>query len=116
MSRITAQSVDPLLGPVRWNDVLDRSLGGLPRTSVSIAVPANMPAVEADPGLLERVIANIVENALKYATDSGVTITGSSDGMGAALAGRPSGSSESSTTGPVCRPGRWWSCSVPSSA
>ncbi|CAM3040507.1 Sensor protein KdpD [Arthrobacter ulcerisalmonis] len=91
MSRITAQSVDPLLGPVRWNDVLDRSLGGLPRTSVSIAVPANMPAVEADPGLLERVIANIVENALKYATDSGVTITGSSDGMGAALAGRPSG-------------------------
>jgi len=35
-----------------------------------------MPAVEADPGLLERAIANIVENALKYAPGAGITISG----------------------------------------
>lgn len=51
-----------------------------------------MPAVEADAGLLERVVANIVENAVKYAPGTGITITGSTDGLGAStLDGYPSG-------------------------
>ncbi|MCU1433672.1 MAG: hypothetical protein JWR71_397 [Pseudarthrobacter sp.] len=92
MSRITADSVRPLLGPVRWGDVVDPALRGLPDGSVRLDLPANMPAVEADPVLLERVIANIVENAVKYAPGTGITITGASDGVGAAtLDGYPSG-------------------------
>ncbi|MFY9635181.1 MAG: DUF4118 domain-containing protein [Cellulosimicrobium cellulans] len=92
MSRITADSVRPLLGPVRWGDVVDPALRGLPVGSVRLDLPANMPAVEADPVLLERVIANIVENAVKYAPGTGITITGASDGVGAAtLDGYPSG-------------------------
>lgn len=92
MSRITADSVRPQLGPVRWSDVVAPALRGLPEGAVRVALPANMPTVEADPVLLERVIANIVENAVKYAPGSGITITGASDGMGAAtLDGYPSG-------------------------
>lgn len=92
MSRITADSVRPLLGPVRWNDVIAPALRGLPDGTVRVELPANMPTVEADPVLLDRVIANIVENAVKYAPGSGITITGASDGMGAAtLDGYPSG-------------------------
>ena len=92
MSRITADSVRPLLGPVRWSEVVAPALRGLPDGTVRVELPANMPTVEADPVLLERVIANIVENAVKYAPGSGITITGASDGMGAAtLDGYPSG-------------------------
>jgi two-component system sensor histidine kinase KdpD len=92
MSRITADSVRPQLGPVRWSDAFAPALRGLPDGAVRIDLPANMPTVEADPVLLERVIANIIENAVKYAPGSGITITGASDGMGAAtLDGYPSG-------------------------
>ncbi|ALV43548.1 hypothetical protein AU252_22180 [Pseudarthrobacter sulfonivorans] len=92
MSRITADSVRPLLGPVRWSEVVAPALRGLPDGTVRVELPANMPTVEADPVLLDRVIANIVENAVKYAPGSGITITGASDGMGAAtLDGYPSG-------------------------
>lgn len=100
MSRITAQSVEPLLGPVRWHDVLDRALRGVPATAVAVVLAPNMPAVDADPGLLERVIANIVENALKYAPGTQVAITGTTDGMGAALAGHPSGELRIADHGP----------------
>ncbi len=92
MSRITADSVRPLLGPVRWSEVVAPALRGLPDGAVRVDLPANMPTVEADAVLLERVIANIVENAVKYAPGAGITITGASDGMGAAtLEGYPSG-------------------------
>jgi two-component system sensor histidine kinase KdpD len=76
MSRITAQSVEPLLEPVRWRVAVDHALRTCPAGAVTVALPANMPAVEADPGLLERAIANIVENALKYAPGAGITISG----------------------------------------
>lgn len=92
MSRITADSVRPMLGPVRWGDAVAPAVRGLADGSVRLDLPANMPAVEADPVLLERVIANIVENAVKYALGTGITITGASDGVGTAtLDGYPSG-------------------------
>jgi two-component system sensor histidine kinase KdpD len=51
-----------------------------------------MPAIDADLGMLERVIANVVENALKYAPDSDVVIIGPSGGPAApAVDGRPCG-------------------------
>lgn len=92
MSRITAQSVAPLLGPVLWRDAVDRALRAFPPDTVVVALPGNMPAVEADPGLLERVIANIVENALKYAPGTRITVSAGQDGLtGATLDGHPSG-------------------------
>ncbi|WP_082579406.1 DUF4118 domain-containing protein [Arthrobacter sp. Soil736] len=92
MSRITADSVRPLLRPVRWFEVLPPALRGLPAGTVRVDLPPNMPAVDADPGLLERVIANIVENAVKYAPGSDITVAGAAGGLSTAtLDGHPSG-------------------------
>ena len=55
-------------------------------------LPANMPEVDADAGMLERVIANIVENAVKYAPESDVVLVGAAGGLShATLHGRPAG-------------------------
>jgi two-component system sensor histidine kinase KdpD len=42
---------------------LDHTAGG---ARVELDVPETLPSVLADPGLLERVIANLIENALRY--------------------------------------------------
>ena len=65
MSRITADTVRPFLQPVHWREVLPRALpeGG----RVVDVIPPQSPPVEADPVLLERVVANLFENALRYA-------------------------------------------------
>ncbi|HEX2247376.1 MAG TPA: ATP-binding protein, partial [Arthrobacter sp.] len=90
MSRITGDSMAPLIHPVHWQDAVADALRGLPAEHVLVDLPDNMPPVDADQGMLERVIANIVENALKYARGSDVRITGSVGGMGSATVdGRP---------------------------
>ena len=38
----------------------------MPRPTVRIEVPDGMPMVLADPGLLERVLANLFANALQH--------------------------------------------------
>jgi two-component system sensor histidine kinase KdpD len=88
MSRITADSVNPLLGGLGWADVLPEALRGLPAGRIRVELPPNLPRVEADAGMLERVVANLVENALKYAPDADVVLTARA-GEGIALAGRP---------------------------
>ncbi|MBP1135261.1 two-component system sensor histidine kinase KdpD [Arthrobacter sp. PvP023] len=88
MSRITADSVNPLLRGLGWADVLPDALKGLPAARIRVELPPNLPRVEADAGMLERVVANLVENALKYAPDADVVLTARA-GEGIALAGRP---------------------------
>lgn len=90
MSRLSAQMVSPVVGPVTWQEVLPAALHGVPTERIRRELPPNMPAIEADPGLLERVIANIVENAVKYAPDSEIVVVGSTGGSGSATVnGRP---------------------------
>jgi len=84
MSRLSADMVSPMLGPVSWNDVLPGALHGVPAARIRRELPANMPPVEADAGMLERVIANVVENAVKYAPDSDIFLVGSVGGTGSA--------------------------------
>lgn len=92
MSRITSDSIKPLLRPVRWYDVVPGGLHGISPGRVRVELPANMPEVEADQGMLERVIANIVENAVKYAPESDIVLAGSAGGLGpATVSGRPAG-------------------------
>lgn len=87
MSRITADSVAPLIRPVYWVDVVGEALRGMDFERLRVLLPDNMPPVDADPGMLERVIANLVENALKYAPDSDVVIAGAVGGAGSARIG-----------------------------
>ena len=92
MSRLTSDSIKPLLRPVRWYEVISGGLHGISPGRVRVELPANMPEVEADEGMLERVIANIVENAVKYAPASDIVLAGSAGGLGpATVSGRPAG-------------------------
>jgi two-component system sensor histidine kinase KdpD len=90
MSRITADAVNPLLTGIVWADVLPQALRGVPRERLRNELPANLPPVQADSGMLERVVANIVENAVKYAPDSDVVLTARA-GAGITLGDRPAG-------------------------
>jgi len=87
MSRITADSVAPFIAPVYWADAVSEALRGTGSERVRLLLPDNMPPVDADPGMLERVVANLVENALKYAPDSDVVIAGAVGGSGSAQIG-----------------------------
>lgn len=92
MSRITSDAAKPLLKPVRWYEVIPAALHGIPAGSVRVELPPNMPEIDADPGMLERVIANIVENAVKYAPGSDIVLVGTAGGLSTeTLAGHPAG-------------------------
>lgn len=90
MSRITGESITPLLRPVTWLEVLPEALSGLPPSRVRVELPPNLPPVQADLGMLERVIANVVENAAKYAPESDIVVVASAGGAGGStVAGAP---------------------------
>jgi two-component system sensor histidine kinase KdpD len=92
MSRISSGSAAPLSAPVTWRDAIEDALRGLPAEGIRVELAPNMPLIEADIGMLERVIANIVENALKYAPGSDVVLVGSSSAAGVSMvSGRPCG-------------------------
>ena len=118
MSRITADSVSPLIRPVYWADAVGEALRGTDSERLRVLLPDNMPAVDADPGMLERVIANLVENALKYAPDSDVVIAGAVGGAGSARIGDVPASelTRGGSRRAASRPRRSWRCSGPSSA
>ena len=48
--------------------------------TLEVVFPESFPKVTADPGRLEQVLMNLVENAIKYATPGRVTVTGNEDG------------------------------------
>ncbi|MFJ4168046.1 ATP-binding protein [Paenarthrobacter sp. NPDC089714] len=75
MSRITADAVNPLLAGIAWAEVLPDALRGVPADRLRNELQPNLPPVQADAGMLERVVANIAENAVKYAAGSDVVLT-----------------------------------------
>ncbi|MEV6206092.1 sensor histidine kinase KdpD [Kitasatospora sp. NPDC051914] len=66
MSRLQTGSVTPLQRDVDLDEVVPLALAGVPAEAVRLDVPEDLPLVRADSGLLERVVANLVENAVKY--------------------------------------------------
>ena len=48
--------------------------------SVEVDLPPDLPAVQADPALLERVVANLLENAARHAAGSPLRIAASTHG------------------------------------
>ncbi|WP_446040930.1 ATP-binding protein [Streptomyces sp. SID1121] len=69
MSRLQTGTVTPLIREIDLDEVVPMALGGFPDGSVVLDVPEDLPMVAVDPGLLERAVANIVENAVKYSPD-----------------------------------------------
>jgi two-component system sensor histidine kinase KdpD len=69
MSRLQAGvlSVQPV--PVALDEVVARALLSGPTGSVRVAVRDDLPLVQADSGLLERIVANLIANATRVSAD-----------------------------------------------
>ncbi|MFG2113560.1 DUF4118 domain-containing protein [Streptomyces sp. NPDC048718] len=69
MSRLQTGTVTPLIRPTDLDEVVPMALLGVPDGSVELDIPETLPMVAVDRGLLERSVANIVENAVKYSPE-----------------------------------------------
>ncbi|GAA3584476.1 DUF4118 domain-containing protein [Amycolatopsis ultiminotia] len=66
-SRLATGAVTPHLRPVGYDEVLSHALSTVDNSAeVRIEVDPRLPPVLADPGLLERVIANVLDNAVRH--------------------------------------------------
>ncbi len=81
-SRLAAGVVRPELQPVYLEEAVPRALLGISRGSTGLRAGLDRVKVEvgdtvvmADSGLLERVLANVIDNALRYAPDGPVRVT-----------------------------------------
>ncbi|MET8514800.1 sensor histidine kinase KdpD [Streptomyces sp. NPDC005077] len=66
MSRLQTGTVTPLIREVDLDEVVPMALVGVPEGSAVLDIPEDLPMVAVDKGLLERAVANVVENAVKY--------------------------------------------------
>ncbi len=87
-SRLAAGVVSPELRRVYLEETVQRALVGISKNSTGfrsvaldrVKVDVGDAVVMADSGLLERVLANLIDNALRYAPDSPVRVTASAVG------------------------------------
>jgi two-component system, OmpR family, sensor histidine kinase KdpD len=68
MSRLQAGVISPTFRAVGLDEVVPAAMAGLADRArrVEIDIPEALPALRADPALLERAIANLVDNAVKW--------------------------------------------------
>lgn len=68
MSRIQVGALQPALSATPLEEVVPAAVMGLgtARSVVDVDVPETLPAVLADPALLERALANVIENAVHF--------------------------------------------------
>lgn len=74
MSRLEAGVTRPTLQATGLEEVVAPAVDGLEPLSVEVDVPASLPEVWTDPVLLERVVANLVDNAVRAAGGSVVRV------------------------------------------
>ncbi|MBI2953868.1 MAG: PAS domain S-box protein [Chloroflexi bacterium] len=99
-ARLESGQLDLHMRPVQLNayvaDLLDRARGVLDVGRVKVEIPQDLPQIAADPDRLERILMNLLSNALKYSApetqvliratriDTEVTISISDRGVGIA--------------------------------
>jgi two-component system, OmpR family, sensor histidine kinase KdpD len=67
MSRLQTGALQPFVQPVAVEEVAPLALHGLPGAhTVRLDIPEGLPLLRADAGLLERALANLLSNALRY--------------------------------------------------
>jgi K+-sensing histidine kinase KdpD len=74
MSRIQAGALSVHPRRVALDEVVGRALLSIGGNDAQVAVPEDLPAAWVDPGLLERAVANLVDNALRWSPNTPVTI------------------------------------------
>jgi two-component system sensor histidine kinase KdpD len=89
LSRVNAGALPVTATPVALEDVVHRALdhvyggrfGDRVAIGVELDIPTTLPEAMADSGLLERVVANLVDNALRYSPPGQVVrVSGSGHG------------------------------------
>ncbi|MEV0988813.1 sensor histidine kinase KdpD [Streptomyces sp. NPDC049949] len=78
MSRLQTGTVTPQIRETDLDEVVPMALGGVPEDSVQLDIPESLPMVAVDRGLLERAVANIVENAVKYSPEDAPVLVSAS--------------------------------------
>ncbi|WP_375424123.1 DUF4118 domain-containing protein [uncultured Friedmanniella sp.] len=74
LSRLQMGTINPLLGEVDLASAVEWALDPLPDSGqVRVRLGEDALTAHADPGLLDRVVANLVENALRH-TPAGTTV------------------------------------------
>ncbi|MCR6688814.1 DUF4118 domain-containing protein [Cellulomonas sp.] len=66
LSRLQTGSVRAVLRPTSLDEVVPFAVEGYPAAAVRLMVADDLPLVRTDPGLLERIIANLVSNAVRH--------------------------------------------------
>ncbi|GAA2104919.1 sensor histidine kinase [Actinomadura alba] len=66
MTRLQTGTVAVLPRPVGLDEIVSGALVGVPEGRVEFDVPETLPRVDVDPGLLERAVANVLENAVRH--------------------------------------------------
>jgi two-component system sensor histidine kinase KdpD len=71
MSRLQAGALSLFPRPVGVDEVVATALDALSPLGrdIKVDIPLSVPAVRADPAILERIVVNLVQNALRYAPD-----------------------------------------------
>ncbi|MDQ1690782.1 MAG: two-component system, OmpR family, sensor histidine kinase KdpD, partial [Pseudonocardiales bacterium] len=82
LSRLQADVLSVAPRAVGIDDVVSRALDHTAHGErIELDVPETLPTVLADPGLLERVIANLIENAMRYSpSDQAIRVAASTHG------------------------------------
>ncbi|GAA5148575.1 DUF4118 domain-containing protein [Pseudonocardia eucalypti] len=76
-SRIAAGAINPAPRPIGYGEVVALALTGLGDTRrVAVELDETLPHVLGDPGLLERVVGNVVRGALRRAGGGAVVVRG----------------------------------------
>ena len=70
-SRLQAGVLSVQLEPIALDEIIGAAILAVPgaSTCATVDVPEDLPLVQADPGLLERVLANLLENAMDHGSD-----------------------------------------------
>jgi two-component system, OmpR family, sensor histidine kinase KdpD len=68
MSRLQAGALSLFLRPSALEEIVSRALDNLDPAAraVTVDIPESLPEINVDPAILERVIVNLIENALRY--------------------------------------------------
>jgi two-component system sensor histidine kinase KdpD len=82
LSRLQAGALPVRTRPVPLDDVVARALDdlGVESRTVIVDLPEQLPDVVCDPGLLERVIVNLMVNAQRYALEPPLLTADTADG------------------------------------
>ena len=68
MSRLQAGALSVFPRPAGLDEIVARALDDLgdPAAKVTVDIPDSLPEVRVDPAILERVVVNLTQNALRY--------------------------------------------------